>query len=57
MTSETTEKEREQFRKILMDAHKKVEEYMKTPEGQQELRDYLAKHKLTREDLDKEFTI
>lgn len=55
MTSEI--KEKEALGKAIMEAHKKVEAYMKTPEGQQELRDYLAKHKLTREDLDKEFTI
>lgn len=55
MSSET--KEKEALHKAIMETHKKTEDYMKTPEGQQKLREYLAKHKLTREELDREFTI
>ena len=55
--SEKADITKEEFKQIVIKVQKDVEAHMKTPEGQQELRDYLAKHRLTREDLDKEFTI
>jgi len=48
---------KEKLREILMKAHKNVEEYMKTPEGQKELETYLRKHRLTPEELNRKFTI
>lgn len=43
----------EELRAFLGNVNKEVADYMKTPEGQEELRCFLKKHELTAEDLER----